>query len=90
MKRGTEMETNGKRVNFINVKTLCETYGLGFYDDAFQCLVVDDEKSVKLLGLSPYFLYQIKAFDDFVFVDSEIRKALIEASIKDYEEFIND
>lgn len=75
-------------MNFINVKTLCETYGLGFYDDNFQCLVVDDEKSVKLLGLSPHFLYQIKAFDDFVFVDCELRKALIEAAIKDYEEAI--
>lgn len=79
------METKWKKVNFINVKTLCETYGLGFYDDTFQCLVVDDEKSAKLLGLSPNFLYQIKAFDDFVFVDYELRKALIEAAIKDYE-----
>lgn len=79
------METKGKKVNFINVKTLCETFGLGFDEDIFQCVVVDNEKCYRLLGLSPNFLYQIKAFDDFVFVDCELRKALIEAAIKDYE-----
>ena len=41
--------------------------------------------STNLLSVSPDILYQIRAYDNFVLVGDETRKALIMAAIKDYE-----
>lgn len=71
-------------IKFTNLKAVCDDYGFEFYENRFNCTVVGDMSS-NLLSVSPKFLYQIKAYDNFVLVDDEVRKALINAAIKDYE-----
>lgn len=72
------------KIKFTNLKAVCDDYGFEFYESRFNCTVVGN-MSTNLLSLSPDILYQIRAYDNFVLVDDEVRKALINAAIKDYE-----
>lgn len=72
------------KIKFTNLKAVCDDYGFEFYESRYNCTVVGS-MSMNLLSVSPDFLYQIRAYDNFVIVGYEARKALINAAIKDYE-----
>lgn len=72
------------KIKFTNLKAVCDDYEFEFYESRFNCTVVGS-MSMNLLSVSPDILYQIRAYDNLVLVDDEVRKALINAAIKDYE-----
>lgn len=78
------MKKKYNKIKFSYLKATCERYGLNFDEDIFNCIVTG-ERGSNLLKVSPDFLYNISTLSDFVFIDFEIRRALIESAIRDYD-----